>query len=145
MIRTGYVKEKKGEQLRVCFERPSSCEGCKGCSKGLMSKSELLTVFGDAEVGDVVEVQMPDNRVFQASLLAYAVPMVMLLAGLAAGYLMRLTDIASLLMAVGGLIFGYLIVRMVEGRLRTMKKWRPMVVAAYKTTNCVAQERNTEK
>ncbi|MBQ4552595.1 MAG: SoxR reducing system RseC family protein, partial [Clostridia bacterium] len=71
MIRTGFVKDKKGERLSVCFERPSSCEGCKGCAKGLMSKSELLTVFGEAEVGDIVDVEMPEGRVFQASLLAY--------------------------------------------------------------------------
>ena len=53
MVRTGFVKEKKGEELRVCFERPDACEGCKGCSKGFLPRQELLTVFGRAEVGDV--------------------------------------------------------------------------------------------
>ncbi len=33
MIRTGFVKDKKGDQLRVCFDRPEACEGCKGCAK----------------------------------------------------------------------------------------------------------------
>ena len=145
MIRTGFVKEKKGEQLRVCFERPASCEGCKGCAKGLMSKSELLTVFGEAEVGDVVDVQMPENRILQASLLAYALPLLLLLAGLSAGYVMGLADIVSLLLALGGLFVGYMIVRMVENRLRTVKKWRPTVIAVYEKASCAAQERNTEK
>ena len=38
MERTGFVKEKKGDTLSVCFERPEACEGCRGCSKGLLPK-----------------------------------------------------------------------------------------------------------
>ena len=130
MIRTGFVKDKKGECLSVCFERPASCEGCKGCAKGLMGKSELLTVFGEAEIGDIVDVQMPENQVFKASLLAYAVPLLLLIAGLVAGNALALSDIWSLVLAVAGLAAGYALVRMAEKHLRTLKEWRPTVIAA---------------
>ena len=55
MVRTGFVKAKSGSSLQICFERPQACEGCRGCSKGLLPKKELLTAFGEAEIGDVVE------------------------------------------------------------------------------------------
>ena len=32
MVRTGIVKSKKGDMLRVCFETPEHCAGCRGCS-----------------------------------------------------------------------------------------------------------------
>ena len=51
MVRTGIVKSKKGDMLRVCFETPEHCAGCRGCSRGFLPKHELLTVFGQAEVG----------------------------------------------------------------------------------------------
>lgn len=128
MIRTGFVKEKKGDQLRVCFERPEACEGCKGCSKGLLPKQELLTVFGQADVGDVVDVQMPEARTFKASMLAYALPLLAMLCGLIAGYLLRLSDGWMLLLSLIGLVLGYLAARAVDLRLRATPQWRPSVV-----------------
>ena len=132
MTRTGFVKAKKGDRLSVCFERPSSCQGCKGCAKGMMGKSELLTVFGDAEVGDIVDVRMPDNQIFKASLLAYALPLAMLIAGLLIGDAMKLGDAVSLLFAVAGLALGYVLAHTAEKYLRKLPKWRPTIVAARK-------------
>lgn len=145
MIRTGFVKAKKGDKLSVCFERPSSCEGCKGCSKGLMSKSELLTVFGEAEVGDFVDVQMPEGRVFQASLLAYALPLCMLIAGLAVGSLLGLSDTVAFVMALAGLVLGFVLARLAEKILSKKKNWRPTIIAVHKDAACTAEERNTNK
>lgn len=144
MIRTGFVKTKNGEKLSVCFERPSSCDGCKGCSKGLMSKSELLTVFGEAEVGDFVDVQMPEGRVFQASLLAYALPLCMLIAGLVAGSLLGLGDTLAFLLALVGLVLGYVLARLAEKYLSKKKNWRPTIIAVHKNAASTAEERNTE-
>ena len=145
MIRTGFVKTKKGDRLSVCFERPSSCEGCKGCSKGLLSKSELLTVFGEAEVGDFVDVQMPENRIFQASLLAYALPLCMLIAGLAVGSLLGLSDTIAFLMALAGLALGYVMAQLAEKILSKKKNWRPTIISVHKSAAGTAEERNTEK
>ena len=131
MIRTGFVKEKKGDQLRVCFERPEACEGCKGCSQGLMPKKELLTVFGQAEVGDLVDVNMPEAQTLKASLLAYALPLALLLAGLGIGAALRLPDGWMLVCALAGLLAGALLARGIDLRLRRQPKWRPSVVNVY--------------
>ena len=79
MVRTGIVKSKKGDMLRVCFETPEHCAGCRGCSRGFLPKHELLTVFGQAEVGDTVEVEVRESQAFKATLLAYALPLCTLL------------------------------------------------------------------
>ena len=145
MIRTGFVKEKKGEKLSVCFERPSSCQGCKGCAKGLVGKNELLTVFGQAEVGDIVDVQMPEDHVFQASLLAYALPLCMMILFLVAGSALGLADTTAFLMALAGLAAGFGLVRLAEKKLRGNQAWRPQIINVHKCTACAAEERNTKK
>lgn len=144
MIRTGFVKEKKGEKLSVCFERPSSCEGCKGCAKGLMRKNELLTVFGDAQVGDVVDVQMPENRVFQAALLAYGLPLCGMIAALALGSAGGFSDTVAFFMALVGLAVGYVLARVADKYLRSKKNWCPRIVQVHQNAACTAEERNTE-
>lgn len=127
MIRTGIVKEKRGDSLRVCFERPDSCAGCRACDKGRM-KRELLTVFGQAEVDDVVDVSMPDAQVLKASFLLYFVPLCGLLAGLGAGYAVGAEDTAAILMGFAGLAVCYGVIRVIETRLRRRAPWRPTVV-----------------
>ena len=131
MVRTGFVKEKKGDQLKVCFSRPEACEGCKGCAKGLLPKQELLTVFGQAEVGDLVDVDMPQAQTLKASVLIYAVPLALLLAGLAAGYCAGLTDGMTMLLSLLGLALGSLIAWRIDKRLRAKPGWRPAVVKVY--------------
>ena len=131
MVRTGFVKEKRNGQLRVCFQRPEACEGCKGCAKGLLPRQELLTVFGQAEVGDVVDVQMPEARTLRATLLAYALPLALLLAGLCIASACGLSDGLTLLCALIGLALGVLAARGIDLRLRTDPKWRPTVVRVH--------------
>ena len=79
-------------------------------------------------VGDVVDVQMPEARTFKASMLAYALPLLAMLCGLIAGYLLRLSDGWMLLLSLIGLVLGYLAARAVDLRLRATPQWRPSVV-----------------
>ncbi|MBQ9299473.1 MAG: SoxR reducing system RseC family protein [Clostridia bacterium] len=131
MVRTGFVKDKKGDQLKVCFSRPEACEGCKGCAKGLVPKQELLTVFGQAEVGDMVDVEMPQAQTLKASVLVYALPLALLLAGLAGGYGAGLSDGVTLLLSLTGLALGSLAAWTIDKRLRVRPSWRPAVVNVY--------------
>ena len=128
MERTGFVKEKKGDTLSVCFERPEACEGCRGCSKGLLPKKELLTVFGKAEIGDEVVVRMPEAKTLKASMLAYGAPLcgaVALLIASAAGA----GDAVTLAAALAGMVVGYGAVRLIDVRVRKNDDWRATVVA----------------
>lgn len=135
MVRTGFVKAKKGDRLQVCFERPEHCAGCRGCSRGLLPKRELLTVWGQAEVGDTVEVQMREAQAFKATMLAYALPLCLLLLGLLAGYWLGLSDVLMLLTALLGLAIGYLAVKTIENHLQRSERWRPAVVVSVHRSN----------
>lgn len=132
MVRTGIVKSKKGDTLQVCFETPEHCAGCRGCSRSFLPKSELLTVFGNAEVGDTVDVEMREQQAFRATLLAYAVPLCTLLLGLLAGYWLGLSDALTLLTALAGLAIGYFAVKLVELQLRRNAQWRPTIIAVHR-------------
>lgn len=131
MIRTGFVKEKKGEELRVCFERPEACEGCKGCSKSFLPKKELLLAYGEANIGDMVDVEMPEGHLLRATLLAYALPLLLLIAGLVLGTVLKLGDMAALVLAFAGLALGYVLTRGVDKKLRKDPAWRATVVTVY--------------
>ena len=131
MIRTGFVKEKKGDQLRVCFDRPEACEGCKGCAKGLLPKKELLTVTGQAEIGDMVDVEMPEAQMLKASMLAYAMPLALLLLGLGAGSALKFSDGVTAVIALLCLALGYLAARLIDKKLRRRPRWQTAVVNVY--------------
>ena len=131
MIRTGFVKEKKGDQLRVCFDRPEACEGCKGCAKGLLPKKELLTITGQAEVGDMVDVEMPEAQMLKASMLAYAMPLALFLIGLGVGSAARLSDGVTALIALVCLGLGYLAARVIDKKLGRRPRWKTAIVNVY--------------
>lgn len=131
MIRTGFVKEKKGDQLRVCFDRPEACEGCKGCAKGLLPKKELLTITGQAEVGDMVDVEMPEAQMLKASMLAYAMPLALFLIGLGVGSAARLSDGVTALIALVCLGLGYAAARMIDKKLGRRRRWKTAIVNVY--------------
>lgn len=128
MVRTGFVKEKNGAKLRVCFGRPQACEGCKGCSKSFLPTKELLTVFGEADVGDVVDVEIPEGHHLLATLLAYALPLCLFIAGLVLGDRMNCNEGLTIAFSISGLAFGYLLSCGAEKLLRTKPEWQPKVV-----------------
>ena len=127
MNRIGVVKSCKGNILKVCFDRPEGCAGCKGCEKGFMSPTELLTVFGKAEPGDLVSVRIPENKTLSAALLAYGLPLLLLLAGLFIASGAGLADGLILLCALAGMVIGYGISKLIEKQLRGHGDWCPTV------------------
>ena len=58
MIRTGRVVEAKDGSLKVCFDRPEMCASCGKCGAHGVHQ-ELVTVQGEAQVGNWVQVEMP--------------------------------------------------------------------------------------
>ena len=82
MIRTGEVVERNGEMAIVTFERPKACAGCNACMGNTCTRIELLT---DANIGDTVDVEMPDKGILSASAMTYLIPLALLLMGLIGG------------------------------------------------------------
>lgn len=136
MIRSGEVVEKEGGMLGVVFERPEACAHCGGC---LHKHCSRVQIKGDAEIGDTVEVDMPDGEVVKASALMYIVPVCAFLLGLLLAWLVyrggtiRMAE--DLFYSVCGVLacaVGLGMVWVVDKKLRKAQKWQPRVVAVHK-------------
>ena len=111
MIRTGRVVEAKGGSLKVCFDRPEMCASCGKCGAHGVHQ-ELVTVQGEADVGNWVQVEMPDAQIVKVSLIAYVIPLVFLMAGLVIGQNILGTDAWAAGLGIGLMAVGLLIVRL---------------------------------
>ena len=129
MLRTGRVISSEKGQVEVCFERPEACARCGACAG--QKHHTLVKIPGDAPVGNRVDVEMPSQQVIKASLLGYALPLLMLLLGMALGTI--IFDNEGL-WALLGLIFmglSWLILRLTEKKMRKRAIWQPKILAIH--------------
>ena len=125
MLRTGKVVAADGGELEVCFERPEACAHCGQC--GGQKEKTLVKFPGDVPVGRWIDVDMPEGQVLKASVLAYVLPLVMLLGGLALGSLLFSQE--ALWAVTGVLCMGlaWLILRLIEKRMKKKDVWQPKI------------------
>ena len=123
MSRIGTVIETRGDRALVATSRRGICADCADrstCSienalgKDTPDEIEVLNPIG-ARPGQTVEFDLPGHAELKVSLLIWAVPIVGLIAGAAAGakLLANLgpsTDLATLIGAVAGISCGFAIV-----------------------------------
>ena len=127
MIRTGTVVQQEEKGVLVCFERLAACASCNACGRD--KKQTTVFVYGQAALGDVVEVEMPDAQVLKASLLSYLWPLLALLAGIFAGG--ALGDGQDLYMVLGGLLglcISVALLKLTDRRLGRQRAWQPHIV-----------------
>ncbi|MCL1963804.1 MAG: SoxR reducing system RseC family protein [Firmicutes bacterium] len=136
MVRTGEVVEKTGDVLSVVFERPDACAHCSGC---IHKRCSRVDIRGEAEVGDTIDVHMPDKSIVSASAIFYLLPLVLLLAGLLAGTRLHVAinlkmngDVFAALCGLLCLALGLLIVYAVDRVLRKRQAWQPKIKAVHK-------------
>lgn len=136
MIRSGEVVEKADGMLGVVFERPEMCAHCGGC---LHKHCSRVQIKGEAEIGDTVEVDMPDGEVVKASALMYIVPVCAFLLGLLlawaiyrGGTVKMAEDLFYAVCGVAACALGLSMVWVVDKNLRKAQKWQPRLVAVHK-------------
>lgn len=128
MIRSGTVVKEEPQGVLVRFGRLAACAGCAACGRD--KKETTIFVYGEAKVGDVVSVQMPEAQVLRASLITYLTPLAGLLVGLGiGGWAGAWRDGPMLLAGFLGLALGAGLIMMVDKRLGTQKKWQAHIVA----------------
>ena len=71
MIRTGRVITIENNRPMVCFDRLDACEKCGACYNN--KKQTLVRVLGQAEIGNIVDVALPDNRILTLSVIMYVI------------------------------------------------------------------------
>ena len=120
----GLVTSVKDGTAQIHFLRGSACAHCGACLTDGDSEMEIsLPNTLGAKEGDRVMVDLSPKRVVQASLLAYAVPLVLLIAGVLVGS--RIADWAGLVLGVAACGLGYLILRIVEKKSAKKKSFQP--------------------
>ena len=90
MIETGKILEIKGDRVKISLPLKEGCSTCGKCTLGKGEKYmrlEVETIPG-ARVGDEVMVEVPERDPLVAALLLFGIPLLGLLAGGAAGYLL---------------------------------------------------------
>ena len=129
MVRTGRVVSAKDGMMEVCFERPEMCAHCGGCTG--QPQESLVKIPGDAPVGRRIDVDMPEGQVLKASMLAYVMPLLRLLGGIALGSVLFQQEV---LWAVTGVVFmgvSWLALRLIEKKMKQRDVWQPKVVNVY--------------
>lgn len=127
MERLGEVTRVDGKWLEITFCRPSDCEKCHACMGG--DKMTTLRLEGTANVGDKALVELPDSTITQASLLAYGLPLIGLIAGMLLGD--KLIPLENSLDALIGAVIGLALplawLLMSEKKRRTNPRWTPQI------------------
>ena len=127
MERLGEVTKVDGKWLEITFCRPSDCEKCHACMGG--DKMTTLRLAGTANVGDKALVELPDSTITQASLLAYGLPLIGLIAGMLLGD--KLIPLENSLDALIGAVIGLALplawLLMSEKKRRTNPRWTPQI------------------
>jgi sigma-E factor negative regulatory protein RseC len=120
----GIVISTNGTNAKVRFLRGSACAHCGACLSVGESEMEvsLPNTLG-AKVGDRISVDLSPKRVVQASLLAYAVPLALLIGGVLLGS--RISDWLGLALGVGACAVSFLILRLVDRRIRKKQSFQP--------------------
>ncbi len=120
----GLVTAVSDGTAQIHFLRGSACAHCGACLTVGESEMEvtLPNTLG-AKQGDRVVVDLSPKRVIQASLLAYAVPLLLLIGGVLIGS--RIADWAGLALGIAACGIGYLILRIVEKKSKKKNSFQP--------------------
>ena len=129
MLRTGRVVSARDGELEVCFERPEACAHCGAC--GGQKEKTLVKLSGDVPVGRWIDVDMPEGQVLKASLLAYVIPLVMLLAGLWLGSLLFAQEALWAVAGIVCMLLSWFVLRLLDRRVRNRGPWQPRIVKVH--------------
>ena len=120
----GLVTSVTDGTAQIRFLRGSACAHCGACLTVGDSEMEIsLPNTLGAKEGDRVAVDLSPKRVVQASLIAYAVPLVLLIAGVIIGS--RFADWMGLALGLVACGISYLILRFVEKKSAKSKNFQP--------------------
>ncbi|MDL0430555.1 SoxR reducing system RseC family protein [Marinobacter sp. TBZ242] len=134
---TGKVVAVSGDKVWVQTIRASACSSCSarhGCgqralasvSAGRANQVLVANTLG-ARVGDEVTVAIDESALLGASLLVYALPLLLMVAGAVLGHhLSAGHEGAAMLGAAAGLAVGFLAAR--RGQSRSAGTWEPRLV-----------------
>ncbi|MES9812520.1 MAG: SoxR reducing system RseC family protein [Candidatus Thiodiazotropha sp.] len=134
---TGTVVEVWDDSLQVETQSRSACSHCSssGCTTSVVSKLfgikrnrlQLENSLG-AKPGDRVVIGIPDDLLVRASVWAYLLPLIFMLASTALGGVFGASEGFQSLLALGGLAVGFYIVRWTTRNLSSQRRFKPRLL-----------------
>ncbi len=132
----GEIIELDGGNAVVKFKRGKACKNCNACLS--FSDDELIVQIKntlDAKIGDKVEIVLHARSVIKASLIAYGIPIITLIAGALSGSL--LGDLYTAIFGILGAGTAFVILRLLEPRFERMSDFQPrMLSIVYDENKC---------
>lgn len=130
MRQIGQVTETSNAFAVVALKKHAACGDCGACQLGEENMDTTVRVSNpiQAEVGDFVAFEMPDQQVLKAAFLVYLVPLAALVLGILVGqHLLSLLNITQqVIIDFGGLIVGlvamtgaYFMIRNMDTKLKS--------------------------
>jgi len=93
MLETGKIIEAKGNRVKISLPLKEGCSACGKCTLGRGGKYMFLEAENSvgARIGDEVMVEIPERDPLIAALLLFGIPLLGLLIGGGAGYMLFLS------------------------------------------------------
>ncbi len=133
MIKFGQVQaynEKTGVAT-IEYIRPDACAKCGACQS--LNQTGAIELKCDCQAGDWVKIVLPDSHFIGAMGMAYGLPLVLFLGGLALGYtLSGQSEGWALTGSFIGLAVSLLTLKLNEKRIKGKPEWTPRVDEVYK-------------
>lgn len=134
---TGTVIDTSGETLWVQTIARSSCSKCcsNACSTSVIAKlfslkRNVLQMQNtlQAKKGQRVVIGIPDSTLVRASVWAYLVPLIFMVAATMIAVSVGASDALQALIAVAGLVMGFLVVKRVMSRVAANDQFEPQLL-----------------
>lgn len=129
MLRTGKVMAAENGEIEVSFERPEACARCGACHG--QKEESRIRMPGDVPVGRWVDVDMPEAQVLKASVLAYVLPLMLLLMGLGLGSLIFQSEALQAVCGIALMACSWFVLRLIEKRMKKQPRWQPKIVSVH--------------
>ena len=129
MLRTGKVIGAENGEIEVSFQRPEACAHCGACHG--QKEETRIRMPGNVPAGRWVDVDMPEAQVLKASVLAYALPLALLLAGMGLGSLIFESEELWGVCGIALMGCSWFILRRIEKRMKSQPRWQPKIVSVH--------------
>lgn len=127
MHQMGRVVSVDGNIATVRFVRSKMCERCGACIHFGDKEAEVeIKNTLDAKEGDMVRVELRAKSFLQASLIAYILPLIMLVLGVALGT--QISDLWGVILGILGAALVFFVLRALEPRFARKEKFNPRMI-----------------
>ena len=133
----GIVLELRDQRALIQTQRRSSCQSCQlenSCGQGLISKlgSEKSMEFWvdnslDAQVGQTVTIDVPDEGLLYASVLMFLVPLIIMLASAGLAFATTENELLSIVAGIIGLLVGFYFARVKSQSMQNDSRFVPVL------------------